>query len=110
MNMVTNRFEISENTYQKAKFFFSLMVLIAVASAMAQAGGTDTTFDGWVDQMTDWMEGSLGKGVSIAFILVGIVMGVVRQSLMAFAIGVGAALGLNYAPTVVDTMFSAVIL
>lgn len=87
-------------------FLFSVMVLVLVMSAMTHAG-TDTTFDGWVTNMEDWIKGSLGKGVSIAFVIVGIVMGVVRQSLMAFAIGIGAALGLNYTPTIIGTMFTA---
>ncbi|NAX35470.1 pili assembly chaperone [Vibrio sp. V27_P1S3P104] len=77
-------------------------------SALAHAG-TDNTFGSWVDQMTDWVEGSLGKGIAISFVIVGIIMGVVRQSLMAFAIGVGAALGLIYAPGIINNMFSAVL-
>lgn len=108
MNAINNRPPVSDNTQKKAQLFLSLIVLAVVMGTMAYAG-TDATFDGWVTQMTDWMEGSLGKGVAIAFVLVGIVMGVVRQSLMAFAVGVGAALGLNYAPTIISTMFSAVI-
>ncbi|MEZ9922388.1 TraA family conjugative transfer protein, partial [Vibrio breoganii] len=52
---------------------------------------------------------SLGKGIAIAFVMVGIVMGVVRQSLMAFAIGVGAALGLNYTPTIIGNLFTAIL-
>uniref|UniRef100_UPI00398498E0 TraA family conjugative transfer protein n=1 Tax=Vibrio parahaemolyticus TaxID=670 RepID=UPI00398498E0 len=52
---------------------------------------------------------SLGKGVSIAFVIVGIVIGIMRQSLMAFAVGVGAALGMNYTPDIISSMFSAVL-
>lgn len=106
--MINMNFELSEDGVMKLKFFLSLCVLAVVMSAMAQAG-SDTTFDAWGDQMEEWLTGSLGKAVSIAFVVVGIVMGVVRQSLMAFAVGVGAALGLNYTPDVIDTMFSALI-
>lgn len=108
MNMTNQNFTASENTMMNIKFFVSLMVLAMLMSALAHAG-TDNTFGSWVTQMTDWVEGSLGKGISIAFVIVGIVMGVVRQSLMAFAIGVGAALGLNYAPDIITGMFSAVL-
>ncbi len=101
-------FTATENNLMKMKFALSLVVMAVVFSAFASAG-TDTTFDSWVTQMTDWLEGSLGKGVSIAFVIVGIVIGIMRQSLMAFAVGVGAALGMNYTPDIINSMFSAVL-
>lgn len=105
--MNTKQLNVSEDMTMRIAFFLSLLVLVMLISLMAHAAGTDTTFSAWVDEMTNWIKGSLGKGVSIAFILVGIIMGITRQSLMAFAIGVGAALGLNYTPDIVSTMFSA---
>lgn len=96
------------DTQAKTLFLLSLVVLMCVLNTTAYAG-TDATFDSWVTQMTDWLQGSLGKGIAIGFILVGIVMGMIQQSLMAFAIGVGAALGLNYTPTILTNMFSAVL-
>jgi conjugal transfer pilus assembly protein TraA len=106
--MITNNNTryLNEDVLKKIQFAFALMVLTALFSVMAHAG-MDTTFDGWVDAMTAWIEGSLGKGISIAFVVVGIVMGVVRQSLISFAIGVGCALGLNYTPAVINGMFTA---
>lgn len=109
MNTTIQPFVLNEEAKEKAKFLLSLFVLMLVMATFAHAGG-DQTFSGWVDTMEEWLEGSLGKGVSISFILVGIIMGVTRQSLMAFATGVGAALGLNYAPAVIGGMFSATIL
>ena len=109
--MATNNnvsFTATENNLMRMKFALSLVVLAVVFSAFAFAGG-DKTFDTWVNQMTAWLTGSLGKGVSIAFVTVGIIIGVMRQSLMAFAVGVGAALGLNYTPTIITGMFSAVL-
>lgn len=99
---------VNENKKQQIVFFAGLMLLTALMAVMAHAGN-DTTFDTWTDKMTEWLQGSLGKGVSIAFVLVGIVIGITRQSLMAFAIGVGAALGLNYTPDILGSMFTAVL-
>ncbi|AIJ10670.1 Conjugative transfer protein TraA (plasmid) [Edwardsiella anguillarum ET080813] len=39
--------------------------------------------------------------------MVGIVGGIARQSLMAFAMGIGGGMGLYNAPTVVESMMSA---
>lgn len=105
--MRNTQFNVSEDMKMRIAFFMSLLVLVMLMSLMAHAGGADVTFSAWVDEMTAWIKGSLGKGVSIAFILVGIIMGITRQSLMSFAIGIGAALGLNYTPDIVNTMFTA---
>lgn len=107
--MVFSKVAMNDEMKMRIAFFASLAVLTFVMAAMAHAGGTDTTFDVWVDEMTAWITGSLGKGIAIAFVMVGIVMGVVRQSLMAFAIGVGAALGLNYTPTIIGNLFTAIL-
>lgn len=103
------RFNVSEETKMRLAFFASLLVLMAVMALMAHAAGTDDTFQNWVDEMTGWIKGSLGKGVSIAFIVVGIIMGITRQSLMSFAVGIGAALGLLYTPDVINNMFTAML-
>lgn len=97
-------FELTSAHYQ-VLFMASLMLLSTILSSMGYAG-TDSTFDAWVDQMDRMLEGSLGKGVAIGFVIVGIVMGMVQQSLMSFAIGIGAALGLIYIPDVIDAMFT----
>ncbi len=88
----------------------ALMVLVALSvlapdSALAGAGGTE--FDDVWTTLTDWMQGTLGKIAAGAMILVGIIAGVARQSLMAFAVGVGGGVGLYNAPTVVDNIITA---
>ncbi len=106
--VLTNKPQMSENTAMNIKLFLSLAVLMVVMSAMAHAG-TDATFDTWVDQMEAWIKGSMGKGIAIAAVIIGIVAGLARSSLMAFAVGCGIALGLNYTPDVIGGMFSAVL-
>ena len=105
--MIT-KFNISEDTKMKVHFFFALVALALVMSALAQAG-TDTTFDAFGNELENWLEGSLGKTVSIAFVVVGILGAIMRQTLMPFGIGVGCAVGMNYTPTIIDTMFTALI-
>lgn len=77
-----------------------------------EGGSTDTDsdsyteFDGIWNRIVAWTEGSLGRVVAGAFVLVGIIAGVAKQSLMAFAIGISAALGLVYAPSIIKSVFS----
>ena len=54
-----------------------------------------------------WMTGLLGKVIAIAFILVGLVAGVMRQSIMGFVVGVAAGVGMLVAPGVIDNMYGA---
>lgn len=90
----------------------SLLVLMAVNTdiALASTSTSDNTFSSFTDQLTKWIEGSLGKGIAIAFVIVGIITGIARSSLMAIAIGMGAALGLSLTPTVIEKIFTATLL
>lgn len=92
----------------------ALVVTAAVGLAMAPdaafagtAGSGD--FDSIWDTLVEWSQGTLGRVIALAFILVGLVRGIASQSIMAFAIGVGAGLGLYNAETIVDSLFGATI-
>lgn len=66
----------------------------------------DAFTDVW-DTLKDWTQGTLGRIVAGAMVLVGIVGGIARQSLMAFALGIGGGMGLYNTPTVVESVMSA---
>ena len=84
----------------------AVMTLSLIApDAFAGTGGTE--FDDVWTTLSDWMQGTLGKIASGAMILVGIIAGVARQSLMAFAVGIGGGVGLYNTPTIVDNVMPA---
>ncbi|KZL22688.1 TraA family conjugative transfer protein [Pseudovibrio sp. Ad37] len=85
------------------------VLFVAVQPDAAHAGTGGTEFDEVWEALKDWIEGTLGRVVAGAMILVGIVSGVARQSLMAFAVGIGGGMGLNYSPTVVESIMTATI-
>ena len=70
------------------------------AAVVAGTGGTE--FDAVWTLITDWSQGALGRIISGSMVLIGIISGVARQSLMAFAVGIGGGVGLFYAPTIID--------
>lgn len=87
-------------------------IALATASILvagAAQAGSDTTFDAINTMLSDWATGSLGKVISMTMFILGIGAGIVKQSIMAVAAGVGAALVLAYGPGVIDTMFTAII-
>lgn len=89
------------------------MILCAVITIMpdlAQAGSLPgSPLDDVYDTLSEWTTGSIGKTIMLAFIIVGIVAGIARQSLLAFAVGIGAGLGVYNAPLIVETVFTAVL-
>lgn len=99
--------EQSTRRRQAAQAMLVLGVLCAVQLAVAGTGGD--SFDSiWVT-LTDWMQGTLGRVVAGAMVLVGIVGGIVRQSIMSFATGVGGGVGLYNTPTIIESIMTATI-
>ena len=97
--------DLNINLKSKKVLVVSLAVLFLIAAVQVHAGTGGDEFKDLYDQL---MEGTLGKVVAVSMILVGIIAGVARQSIMAFAVGIAAGLGLYYAPTVIDKTLSAV--
>jgi len=88
----------------QAMFMLAFMAVLA-SSAHAGAGGTE--FDEVWDMIKDWTQGSLGRVIAGGMVLMGVAAGMARQSLMAFALGVGGAMGLYYAPTILESIMTA---
>lgn len=83
-----------------------LIVLLLVVSATASAGTDGAEFQEIYDKIRNWLEGTLGKVLAVSAFGVGMGIGIVKQSLMALAIGIGFAAVLAYAPKIIDTIFS----
>ena len=80
-------------------FMFSSM------SSMAGAGGTE--FTQVYDQITGWANGTLGKTLGVSALLVGLGVGVIKQSVIAAVVAVAMALTAGFGPGVIDGMISS---
>ena len=76
---------------RKTCLMIGLLALVIAEPSFAGTGG-DEFSDVWTT-IKDWTQGTLGRVVAGSMILVGIISGVARQSLMAFAIGIGGGIG-----------------
>lgn len=88
----------------------SLAALFAIAlPGVASAGSVSisTDFDSALNMVVDWSQGTLGKLVSVTFLVVGIVMGVMRQSIFAAVPAIAAAMAMYIGPDIIDSIFSA---
>jgi len=79
--------------------------VFAVAGS-ASAASSDATFGDIVTTLRDWAEGSLGRTIALAMLIVGIATGIVRQSVIAAVAGVAGALVMAYGPTVLEGIFT----
>lgn len=104
MNIMQTARNLSKNQLFVA---FSLIALAVFLSSSAYAGSGGAEFDDVWSTLREWTEGTLGRIVAGAMILVGIIGGIARQSLMAFAMGVAGGMGLYNTPTIIETIMSA---
>ena len=81
----------------------SLVVLYSITGATPSG---DTDFNTIVTKFTDWATGSLGKAIAIGSFLVGMGIGVVRQSVMAAVLGIAMALVMYNGPTIIESVFT----
>ena len=81
----------------------------AAAGAALATTSTDTDFQSVVALLTGWSQGTQGRTLALGMFVVGIAAGIVRQSVMAAVAGIAGALVLNYGPTVIDSVFGALI-
>ncbi len=84
-----------------------MAVLLFAVPALAGTGGTE--FQEIYTTLTDWTTGYLGKALAAGIFLVGVAMGVVKQSLMGIVLGIGGAMAVNYTPNILDAVVTALI-
>jgi conjugal transfer pilus assembly protein TraA len=93
-----------ENPRQQA------LTVMAVAMTMmtaAHAGSGGQEFQQIALMLTGWAQGGLGIVLALAGFLVGIGVGIVRQSAMAVVYGLGVAVILYFAPTAIVGILTA---
>lgn len=89
-----------------------LPVAVVAGEAWASTAGTtgttgNTDFQDVYDTLGQWSQGNLGKTLGVASLLVGLGIGVIKQSVMAAVVGVAMSLVAAYGPDTVDGIVSA---
>lgn len=85
---------------------FAPEILVAAGGA-APSSPAAAIFTDLADFLWDALGGTLGTVVIVSMIIVGVVGGIVNQSLMAFAVGIGGAIGLTYLKAIVTNVQNA---
>ena len=95
------------NRRTKIALILGATLALIVVPDLVYAGTGGTEFSSIYTTLTGWMTGLLGRTIAVSFIIVGLVAGVVRQSIYGFVVGVAAGLGLFLAPAIVDSVVTA---
>lgn len=101
----TKRNRNMKNTIKRIGAIVALATVFALP-AMVVAGTGGAEFDPVWALITDWSQGALGRVIAGIMVLVGLVAGIGRQSIMSLAVGVGGGVGVFYAPTILDSVVS----
>lgn len=83
-----------------------LLATLMVIGGTAFAGTGGTTFDTIYTTVRGWAEGTLGKLLAVSAFIIGMGIGIVRQSVLAIVLGLAFAVSLAYAPAVIDSIFT----
>jgi conjugal transfer pilus assembly protein TraA len=99
--------KISNKTFLSVAFAAAVTCCLMPALSFAGAGGTE--FAPAYTTITDWLQGDLGRLIAASLLIVGLVMGVVRQSIMAAVPAIACGLVATVAPTIIGAVVTAVI-
>ena len=85
----------------------AVLMLMAVRAYAADGQGGGEEFNDVWELLAGWSQGVLGRIIALGAVIVGIGFGLVRQSVIAAAVGIAMALVLQFAPTVIENIIGA---
>lgn len=117
MSIAINRsapaeYSISQRAWLAVGAFVAFALLLMVAQSVWAGSVNSGSYNGtslndvW-DLLRQFVEGPIGRIITLLIIVVGVAAGILTQSLGAFAVGVGAALGLSFAPKIINGLLGA---
>ncbi len=80
------------------------LLLFADPSFANTTGGSE--FKSLYDLISGWAKGYLGRAIAVSFLVVGLLTGLIRGSVIAAVTAIGAAVALLMLPTIVDAIFT----
>lgn len=94
---------------KKALPFAAIAGTTAILASAASAGTSGAEFQDAYNLLVGWIEGFFGRALAVAFLLVGLFMGIARQNLMACGVSIAVAFGLVITPTILDNILTTTV-
>lgn len=114
--MIGNSLKVHRQQWLWLLLSLLLVIVVVVCPDWAWAedqikvpdGTGKNDFNAIYKRLVGWIRGDLGKTLSTAFVLIGLAYGMARSSLIGFAVGAGAAVGLQVTPFIVESIFTVI--
>lgn len=84
-----------------------MVLMFMVMPEIAWAGTEGGEFEEIWTLLEGWVQGTLGRIISLIMIIVGVVYGIRQQNIMAFVMGPAAGIGLYYSPSIISGLVGA---
>ena len=113
--MFKNRHNWVKNLTAQAKNKATSAVAFATASSLmlvapiTHAGTEGEEFADLAEMGEGWLEGKLGLAIAMFGLIIGLIVGFMKGTLMPVLYGLGVAIVANILPGIVSAMFTAVI-
>ncbi len=89
-----------------AALLYVAYALIADPAFAASSPTGTTDFDALYNRLLGWVGGSLGKSLALAFLVVGLAVGIIRGNLTAAIVTLGAGIALAMFPAIIENLFT----
>jgi conjugal transfer pilus assembly protein TraA len=87
----------------------ALVICTALAAGSVFAGTEDTEFSVLYERLSNWSQGYLGRSIALMFLLVGLGVGVIRNSIIGAVVCIAAAMALFVGPVIIGEIVTGVI-
>ena len=88
---------------------YAALIAVALTVNVAMAATTGQEFKGLADMVTGWSEGYLGMALGLTAFLIGLAVGLMKQTIMPCIVGLGVGLAATLGPGIIKGMFTLII-
>lgn len=85
------------------------VVALALTANLAMAATTGQEFKGLADMVSGWSEGYLGMALGLTAFLIGLAVGLMKQTIMPCIVGLGVGLAATLGPSIIKGMFTLIV-
>lgn len=88
---------------------YAAVIALALTANLAMAATTGAEFKGLADMVSGWSEGYLGMALGLTAFLIGLAVGLMKQTIMPCIVGLGVGLAATLGPSIIKGMFTLIV-
>lgn len=100
---------VTQRVNQRKAVKVAATIALGLVASSAMAATTGQEFKGLADMLKGWSEGYLGLALGLTAFVIGLAVGLMKQTIMPALVGIGVALAATLGPGIISSMFTAII-